>query len=66
MIRVSVEEYCHQCLDFTADVIPPAKIWSEEENDYILGDTIVKCKYGKRCNGIRRFLEHQIKGEASG
>lgn len=61
MIVINVEEYCHSCQDFTADVIAPAKIYTSDGNDYILGDTIVQCKYRKRCAGIKRYLESQEK-----
>jgi hypothetical protein len=61
MILVKVEEYCNECLDFNADVIPPSRSHSEE-GECTVGDTIIKCKYRKRCAAIRRFLEREIKG----
>ena len=61
MIVINVEEYCHSCQDFTADVIAPAKLYISDSNNYILGDTIVQCKYRKRCAGIKRYLETQVK-----
>ena len=61
MIVLNVEEYCHSCQDFTADVIAPTKLYTADNNNYILGDTIVKCKYRKRCAGIKRYLETQVK-----
>lgn len=66
MIVVNVEGYCQSCLDFTPDVIPPTKTWSDEKKEFILGDTVIKCKYHKRCSGIKRYLEQQAKGEVSG
>lgn len=66
MIRINVEEYCHQCLDFEADVTKPVRSVNDD-GKHVQTDTIVQCKYRKRCNGIRRFLEQQVKGEeASG
>jgi hypothetical protein len=65
MIRINVEEYCHQCLDFTPDVIEPTKTYVGNE-EIILSDTIVQCKYRKRCSNMFRFLEHQAKDEAVG
>lgn len=65
MIRVNVEEYCQACLDFTPDVTPPTKMYSSE-GELILGDTVIYCKYRKRCAGIKRYLEQQAKEEASG
>lgn len=66
MIRVEVEEYCQQCLDFHPDVTPPERKWSIDEMAMIQTDTIIQCKYRKRCAGIKRYLEQQAKGEASG
>lgn len=66
MIRIDVEDYCQSCLDFLPDVVSPSKIWSDDGEEFILGDTLVKCKYRKRCAGIKRYLEQQTKGEVSG
>lgn len=64
MIRLNVEEYCQSCLDFNPDVIPPTRT-ADNENE--LTDTIVQCKYRKRCAGIERHLLRQIlKEEAVG
>lgn len=69
MIRVEVDEYCHQCLDFSPDVIAPTRMTSWEGNSHEVvthTDTIIKCKYCKRCAGIKRYLEQQTKMEVSG
>ena len=63
MIKLNVEGYCQMCLDFYPDVIPPTRT-TDDEN--VLTDTIVQCKYRKRCAGIKRYLEHQLTGEAQG
>lgn len=55
MIRIDVEEYCHACLDFEPDVIKPLR--NIETNTW--SDTVVQCKYRKRCAGIRRYLMSQ-------
>ena len=65
MIRLNVEEYCHQCLDFTPDVIPPTRS-ADESGEHTQTDTIIQCKYRKRCAGIKRYLEQQTKEEISG
>lgn len=65
MIRLEVEDYCQACLDFEPDVTKPERIRFNHE-ELIFSDTIVKCEYRKRCAGIRRYLEQQLKGEASG
>ena len=65
MIRVDVEDYCQQCLDFNPDVTKPEKLYSGD-GDITLGDTVIQCKYRKRCAGIKRYLENQSKSEVSG
>lgn len=64
MIRLNVEDYCHNCLDFSPDVIKAERIIIGDETSY--SDTIVQCEYRKRCQAIKRYLEHQTKEEASG
>lgn len=64
MIRLDVEEYCQECLDFTPDVTKPERIQANAGH-IIYTDTIVQCKYRKRCSSIERFLRQQAKGENS-
>lgn len=66
MIRINVEEYCHSCLDFTPDVIEPTRTYSAGGEQVMQTDTIVQCKYRKRCSNMFRYLEHQTKEEAVG
>ena len=69
MIRVEVEDYCQQCMDFSPDVMKPDRSWLRngrvcyEVVAEAEADTIIRCEYRKRCAGIRRFLEQQMKGE---
>lgn len=65
MIRVDVEGYCHQCLDFHPDVTPPVKTFSSASDEPIMTDTVIKCEYRRRCSGIKRYLEQQTKTEGS-
>lgn len=65
MIRIEVEEYCHACMDFTPDVTPPVRSFSDDMT-VEQTDTIVRCKHHRRCYAITRYLEQQMKGEASG
>lgn len=60
MIRIEVEEYCHSCLDFSPDVKKPVR----DISNNTWSDTIIQCEYHKRCSGIKRFLEIQMKNEA--
>lgn len=70
MIRVNVEQYCHQCLDFTPDVTAPTRGHTNDGKLEYQTDTIIECKYRKRCAGIKRYLEQQaksaVKTEVSG
>lgn len=68
MIRLEVEDYCHECLDFTPDVIKPEREVSEDikgKHHVAYTDTIIQCKHKRRCAGIKRFLEQQAKGESA-
>lgn len=63
MIKLDVEEYCQQCLDFSPDVTKPERLEfvGYDSTKTVYSDTIIQCKYRKRCSGITRYLEHQIK-----
>lgn len=63
-IRVDVKEYCAECCDFEPDVTKPEKTrlyggFTDPEVMTIQTDTIVRCRYAKRCEAIKRFLEKQ-------
>jgi hypothetical protein len=62
MIKLEVEEYCHGCQDFTADVVPPGRLYLGGDEPAIYSDTRVRCEYRKRCEAIKRYLEQQAKG----
>ena len=62
MIKLDVKDYCQWCMVFSPDVTMPTKYYGSGE-EIIVGDTIVQCEYRKRCEAIRRYLEHQMKTE---
>ena len=64
MIRLVVEDYCQECLDFSPDLIKPERTRTED-GQLSYTDTIVQCKYHKRCSAIKRYLEQKAKGAAS-
>lgn len=66
MIRVDVEDYCQSCLDFTPDVTPPTRLLSVDNVEVMQTDTIIQCEHRRRCSGIRRYLEKQIREEPVG
>lgn len=62
-IRLEIKDYCHNCLDFEADVTKPERMYAENDVVGVYGDTIVRCEYRNRCKGIKRYLEQKMKGE---
>lgn len=64
MIRLEVEDYCHQCLDFCPEVIKPERL-GYPGSSLGYSDTVVRCEYHKRCSGIKRYLEQQVKEKKS-
>lgn len=56
MIKVEVQNYCQSCLAFEPDVEKPTKFYvgSDVVNQT---DTIIRCEYRKRCEGIIRYLD---------
>ena len=62
MIRVDVKEYCNACMDFSPDVTKPVKYYGNNQ-EIVLGDTIIQCEHARRCEAIRRYLEAQMKTE---
>ena len=62
MIRLEVQPYCSECCDFDPDVIKPKKIICS--NGFVMvGDTIVRCSYAKRCEAIKRYLSKRTNEE---
>lgn len=66
MIRLSVEDYCHQCSDFIPDVTKPERSFVAGSDEIIQSDTIVQCSYRRRCEAIKKYLIRQAKEEAVG
>lgn len=62
MIRLEVQPYCSECCDFDPDVIKPEKIIGSN-GFVIVGDTIVRCSYAKRCEAIKRYLSKRTNEE---
>lgn len=55
MIRLEVQPYCSDCFDFNPEVSGPEKAIFSDGSIFV-GDTIVRCKYAKRCEAIKRYL----------
>lgn len=65
MIRLEVENYCQACLDFSPDVIKPQRVLADN-GEYEFTDTVVQCEHKRRCAGIVRYLDQQMRGVAVG
>ena len=63
MIRVEVEEYCSECLDFQPDVEKPQKLYADI-TEITVTDTVIRCENRKRCEHIRRYLERKCTNDA--
>ena len=63
MIRVDVQPYCSECCDFDPDITKPVKLFLDgtfmSDSTVTRTDTIIRCSHAKRCEGIKRYLEHQ-------
>ena len=62
-IDLTVEEYCSDCYDFEAEVIKPERRLQRIDENTVVNiqtNTIVRCKYAKRCENLRRYLEKQM------
>lgn len=64
MIRVEVEPYCQECLDFEPDLKRPEKTIlygldpCEKPIELVtVSDSIIRCKYRNRCRKIKEYLE---------
>lgn len=59
MIRLKVEEYCHDCRHF----VPELDTNSIFENGYyVTTDTTIRCEFWDRCAVIARHMEEKRKG----
>ena len=58
-IKVEVEDYCQECMDFSADVSGPQRV--RFGNEIALSDTIIRCEYRKRCAALMRYFEGYLK-----
>lgn len=66
MIRLDILEYCNDCCDFEPDVTRPTRSsFATELNKVtvVQSDTIIRCKYAKRCESIKRYLERHAQQE---
>ena len=56
-IKLDVEEYCHDCVYFQAEVEPPTKLGTVDGRAlYIDKDTTVRCSHANICHSLYRRL----------
>ena len=68
MIKLDIQSYCEDCLMFEADVEKPARMYGCDgirEAAIIQTDTVVRCSRRKLCEGLKRHLEKEMRGENS-
>ena len=70
MIELKVEEYCHSCPDFEADVTKSKDSYESRYNpmtmeteEHVFVRTTVRCEHAARCRAVKRYLEKRQKGE---
>ena len=71
MIKLDIQEYCHACLDFKADVEIGRKTLVGYDclgyEEAFISDTVVRCAHRNRCKAIKRYLEKEAQhAESSG
>lgn len=59
-ITLKVQGYCDVCLDFEAAVTRPQRAYDVNGEVVRQTDTIVECKYSKRCEAIKRYLDSKL------
>ena len=59
MIVLNVKPYCHNCLEFKADV-EGAEILYAHNEELAVTDTIISCKHENRCEAIKKHLMHNL------
>lgn len=62
MIKLEVEDCCHSCKYFAADVEEPP-VLTNIFGDEIRGDTIIYCQYREWCEYLMRYLTEQLNSE---
>lgn len=64
MIRLDIQPYCENCMDFEADVEKPVALYADFVLFEELGDTVIRCKHRRRCAWVAEYAEkHKEKSE---
>lgn len=57
MITLQIEDYCHNCNEFEANV---EKFWHNAFDDDSIIDTIVRCEHAHRCKNFYEKLLRSV------
>lgn len=57
MIKLEVEDYCHECPCFEAETIAPPDLYFDNECVKHVGDTYMRCVNREQCERIRKYLK---------
>lgn len=60
MIKLDLEPYCQECLQFEPEVEKPVVYYGDQEV-YYGGDTIIRCESRYICKRIKNYLEEREK-----
>lgn len=60
MIKLEVENYCHDCVGFEADVENGAEYYAMGTKIVLRTDTIIRCEHRHRCEGIYKQLKEEL------
>lgn len=64
MIKLKVEERCHNCPGFEPETNNPVMAYSIDGDEIgPFGDTVIMCVHRIRCRHIERYLEKHLKNE---
>lgn len=59
MIKLDVQDYCHECANFTADVEEPGECLYDFRF-FDRADTFVRCEHRELCENLVRYLRKQV------
>lgn len=60
MIKLDIDEYCHNCPEFESDVKKDViHCRNLDFNKASIVNTIITCEHRERCRAIKKFLEEE-------
>ena len=66
MIRLEVEDYCHECRAFQPDVEESVVYSDVFGNEVVKTDTVVRCKTRKLCKRLVEYLKSRLNEREQG